>query len=68
MKSDYWPGQSPNISSLVHGSALKEWELLMFHTPGTSQGKYITVLDEIAYSFDRVCIKIKMKDANKLVE
>ncbi|KAI9550241.1 hypothetical protein GHT06_001527 [Daphnia sinensis] len=53
MKSDYWPGTLPNISSLIHGSALREWQFLMFQAPGTSQGKYITVLDEIAYLNDR---------------
>lgn len=54
MKSDYWPGALPTISSLVHGSALREWQFLMFQAPGTSQGKYITVLDEIAHLNDRV--------------
>ena len=54
MKNNYWPGTLPNITSVVHGSALKEWELLMFKAPGTSQGKFISVLDEIAYMNDRV--------------
>ena len=54
MAADYWPGSLPTISSVVHGSALKQWQLLMFEAPGTSQGKCIAVYDNIAYSNDLV--------------